>query len=176
MIKRDFFRVLIKIFGVYLFITTLFSYIPFSVFRGITIINTIIIIATGLLVLFLSFFLVFRPDAIINLLKLDKGFDSQKVDFGNLNKVHILQIAILIISGIIIISNYPAFLKHCYLAFESKFSRDPIMLKDDHLDPHLYSAIPIDYFSWAMSAINLIIGYLLIRNYDKVAQWLLRKE
>jgi len=55
-------------------------------------------------------FLIYKPDKIIDWLKLDKGFDDDRIDFQNFNNTNILKLAVIVIGGIMLIKNIPAFL------------------------------------------------------------------
>ena len=174
MTKKDFFRVIIKLFALYsstLSIFTVFpTYIGYSInaFDPITIILAIalLIIIIGLLIA-----LIFSADKIISLLKLDKGFDEEYIDFGNLKEMSILKLAIIVISGLLIIDNFPIFLNNCYLAFKDQVSGENI---GGVFDTFVYKQV--DYFEFFISAVSILIGYLMITNYTNIANWLSRAD
>ena len=89
MTKRDFFIVIIKLFGLYALVTSAFTILPSTTtlltsvdFTSIVILCLILVVLVGLFV-----FLVFKSDKIVDLLKLDKGFDEDRIDFGNIRYV-----------------------------------------------------------------------------------------
>jgi hypothetical protein len=100
--------------------------------------------------------LIFKADKVVRLLKLDKGFDDEKIEIGNLKPTDIIKIGTFIIGGLLILDNIPAFLSHSLFAFKG----DVIGLEYNSQDK----------FRWAVSGLNLIIGYLLLTNYDFVAK------
>ncbi|HYX08032.1 MAG TPA: hypothetical protein VE912_14980 [Bacteroidales bacterium] len=118
MTTKDFFRLIIKIFGLYLIITTLFSAIPgnistvFFMHLGLTGIIWVITIVTIILLLFI--FLIYKADTIISWLKLDKGFDNDEIHFQNFNTENILKLAVIVIGGLLILRNIPEFLSHTF--------------------------------------------------------------
>jgi hypothetical protein len=100
--------------------------------------------------------LIFKADKVVRLLKLDKGFDDEKIEIGNLKPTDIIKIGTFIIGGLLILDNIPAFLSHSLFAFKG----DVIGLEYNSQDK----------FRWAVSGLNLIIGFLLLTNYDFVAK------
>ncbi len=100
MTKRDFFRLLIKIFGLYSFIISLFMFLPemISTFFLYKDYSYLFISLGGFLVItFFCFLLISKEDLIINKLELDKGFDDENIILGNMNSLMILKLAILLV-------------------------------------------------------------------------------
>ena len=88
MTKRDLFRILIKIFGFYSGIITLFSIVPGYVSTlPNDFIPMLFLFVFGMifLSLLLVYVLIFKTDFIIDKLKLDQGFDEDRIQFENLN-------------------------------------------------------------------------------------------
>jgi len=99
MTKKDLFRLIIKIFGLYFVISSLFSIIPFNIEFLTTQIysnapfdyaNGIWMIVNIAWIILLFVLLIYKPDIILKWLKLDKGFDDDRIDFQNFNTVNIL--------------------------------------------------------------------------------------
>jgi hypothetical protein len=127
-----------------------FALMDFDIF-SIFWISIVSILVIGLFVL-----LVFKSSKIVTLLKLDKGFDNDKIELGNFQPSDIIKIGTFIIGGLLIINNIPGFLSHSLFAFKGNI-------------------IGMDYetqakFNWAISGLNLLIGYLLITNYGFIAK------
>ncbi|TRZ46153.1 hypothetical protein DMZ48_02525 [Robertkochia solimangrovi] len=116
-------------------------------------------------------FLIQKSDRIINALKLDQGFDDNRIELGNFNKENILQLALILIGGFLIIDYAPVFLHFCFLAFKSKVSRDSSNLMNE-----LFFGRTQDYFNWTIAGLNIILGYLLLTNTTIIIKWLTRKE
>jgi len=172
MTKQDFFRLLIKILGLYFIISILFSVIPSNisfVIGQIDIIGILWLILTILVVILLFMFLIYKPDKIIVWLKLDKGFDEDRIEFQNFNNTNILKLALIVIGGILLIKNIPAFLSYTLFAFKSSIGNElnNNMIKFGNLK---------DYINWGISFLNIIIGYLLIRNYNYFSRLLTDKN
>lgn len=159
MTKKDFFILIIKLYGLLLVIDTIFSALPNSVAFAIMFIDIegILIIASAVIILVVLFILlVFKADKLVRLLKLEKGFDDDRIELGNFKSSDIIKIGTFIIGGILFIENIPSFLSHSYFAFKSEIQG---------ID---YS--PSAKYYWAVNGINLIIGYLLVANFDWVAK------
>jgi len=164
MTKRDFFIVIIKLFGLYALVTSAFTILPSTTtlltsvdFTSIVILCLILVVLVGLFV-----FLVFKSDKIVDLLKLDKGFDEDRIDFGNIDSTLIIKLATILIGGTIFLNNLSTFIHALVLAFKSEAT-----------------GIEFDYrtkYNLVVNGINILIGYLLLTNYKLVAKFLTKNE
>ncbi|MFD0976984.1 hypothetical protein [Salinimicrobium gaetbulicola] len=174
MTKKDFFRILIKLFGIYALILSLFTYIPSNI-SYITYqfepINLIYVFGFTALIIGVYILLIRQTDRIINLLKIDKGFDDERIILGELNAVKILQLGLIIIGGFLIIDYLPNFLNYTFLAFKGQVSPSGL----NYMEQVQFGS-PTDYLNWFVSGFNLILGYLLLTNYLRIAKWLNRKD
>lgn len=166
MTKRDFFRLIIKFFGLYSGVLAVFTVIPNNISNiliqfDITV--ALFIIGSILIVILLFLFLIFKADLIIDILKLDKGFDDDKIQFENLSTESIVKIAIFLIGGFLIIDYLPNFLNYTLQAFRRNIQSSE------------YSNIPVNYFNWIISGINIFLGYILITNYKVISNYLDKK-
>ena len=176
MTKRDFFILLIKIFGLYSIITVLFSTLPNNisfVIQNIGITGIIWLIITTLIIIGLFYLLLKKADKVSDLLKLEKGFDQETIDFSGLKSLDIIKFVVLIIGGFLFIENLPTFLSHTLFEFKSsipqgfdKTYENRGILKYNRLE---------DYVYWISSASNLIIGILLVMNFKKISKYLNKK-
>lgn len=173
---KDFLRLAIKLFGLYILILSLFTFI-----RQIGIIFvagehdlsywlnlTGFILNAGAL-LFLFFWLAFRPDVIIEKFRLDKGFDHDHIPFEKIDSLNILRIGCILVGGIIFLENLPEFLSNCYYMFKQSIQTSV----EGMFDPQIRDSTRFDL---VLNIINLIVSYLLITNYDRVSKFLLPKE
>lgn len=170
MTKRDFFRVLIKLFGLYSCILTVFNFIPTNISYAISNFQPLIllwIVGASALTIALFFLLIFKADKIIDFLKLDKGFDNDSIVLKNFNESKIIKLALIIIGGFLVIENIPDFLSHSYYAFKNQISFN---ISDDAFP--FAGNTEVDYFRWFFAAINILLGYLLLTNYSLVSKWL----
>jgi hypothetical protein len=163
MTKKDFFRLVIKIFGLYSVISIIFSVFPsniFMVLNDIDFVGILWIIGSLLIVGLLFAFLIYKPDKIISWLKLDKGFDDDKIDFQNFNNTNIVKLAVIVIGGIMLIKNIPAFLSHTLFAFKSSAGGYD----------NIFTFTLKDYIYWATSFLNIIVGYLMLTNFNYISK------
>jgi len=171
MTKKDLFRLIIKIFGLYSIITTVFSTLPGNillVINEIDMIGIIWIIGTSIVVLLLFMLLIYKPDKIITWLKLDSGFDNDRTEFQSFNTDSILKLAIIVIGGILLIKNVPAFLSHTLFAFKSSIQIG--------FDTNGTLKYPGFNHYWLTSFLNIFIGYLLLTNYNFISRIFKNKD
>jgi hypothetical protein len=174
MSKKDFFRLIIKLFGLYALILTIFNFIPTNIGYVIADFEPVVLVwIVGVVVVIVLFyiFLIRKTDLIVDWLKLDKGFDDDRIELGNFNSKRIIQFALIIIGGFLLIDHLPYFLQYCYLAFKEQVSPGGMAMTYD-----LEFGKTIDYFDWAISAVNILVGYILVTNYRRVSNWLTRKD
>ena len=146
-------------------VTSVFSVIPSNVYYALMqfdVISILWILLTAATVGALFVWLVFKADKVVELLKLEIGFDDNRIEFGNLLPVDVVRVGTFVIGGLIFIENVPGFLSHALFAFKEK---NIGVEYDSHAK-----------FNWAVNAINLIVGYLLITNYNIVASRLARRK
>lgn len=165
MTKKDFFILLIKIFGLFSLITNLFSVLPGNISFAFVDLGPMsiiwIILAVGSII-GLFVLLVFKAEKIVILLKLEKGFDEDRINLGNLNPSEIIKVATFIIGGMLFLHNIPVFLSNILYAFK----RVSIGILNE----------PKDNFNLVVSGINLVLGYLLLTNYSLVSRFFETKK
>ena len=178
MTKKDLFRLIIKIFGLYFMISSMFSILPFIIESVTTLIDfnvqfdysgfiwTMFNIAW---IILLFVFLIYKPDLIVKWLKLDKGFDDDRIDFQNFNTANILKLAMIVIGGLLLIHNIPIFLSSSWFAFKSSVGSN---INNDNT---IHFGGLKDYLNWGICFINIVIGYLLVTNYNFVSKILKEK-
>jgi hypothetical protein len=165
MTKKDFFILLIKLFGLLFFVRALFYQLPSLFFVLYTQFELTMIISSVVIFVLLSlvvFSLVFKAGKVVEILKLDKGFDEERIDLSNLNIKTIAKFAIFLIGGLMIMDYLPEFISYAILAFKG-------------------NNIGINYsspsaFNWFVSGLNLLIGGLLIANYSFITRLLFKQE
>ena len=174
MTKRDFFRILIKLFGLYSVFTSIFYFIPlfyqYGYYDGK--LSSVLILLVSITITFLIIYiLIFKSDSIINFFKLDKNFDDESIKIGNFNSFSISLLAILLLGGYFIIVYLSNFVFYTLLAFRAEVK--PTFYEDHDI---LNFATKTDYIDWIISGVNIIIGYLLISNYRRLAKWLTKND
>ncbi|WP_298307633.1 hypothetical protein [Flavobacterium sp.] len=167
MTKRDFFRILIKIFGLYSLILSIFTVIPQNISNVLfqfDIMMLLVILASTIISVGMFLVLLFKSDFIIDKLKLDKGFDDDKIIVGNLTNESILKLAFIIIGGFLIIDYLPAVLFDLINAFKTKSTFTSIEGNN------------VNYFDIVTGLVNILLGYLFITNYKSISQFLDKKQ
>ena len=96
MTYRDFFRVAIKLFTLFVLVNSLmslFSYNLISLVNYMSASPMLIIGALSIILIGLYILLIKNPDLIINLLNLDKGFDEEKIFTSKTSASTLLKLA-----------------------------------------------------------------------------------
>lgn len=170
MTKKDFFRILIKLFALNSLLLSVFTYLPQN-FRyvGFGNDNSIFILISGIVLLIVALFIVivWKTDSIIHFLKLDRGFDDDRIDFKNFNPKNLIKFALIFIGGFLVIDYLPMFLQNTYLGFKIEVSSTPIQESD-----LLGTMREFNKFDWISSGLNLLLGFILLTNYSKISSWL----
>lgn len=172
MTKKDLFRIILKIAGLYFLVVTLFQALPgLSVFFANSPWLSIVLFIVVLLIFATIFLaLIFKPDALIKSLKLDKGFDSEEVMLKRIDFSDLLKIAIFAIGLSLIVRYLPPFITHAIFLFK-------LLVKGQNdISSQMQSGILTDYISWGVKIISLIIGYLMITNYASLANYFMKKQ
>ena len=128
MTPRSLFIIILKVFALFLikdilmFVPQMFPVIslmnpndPVSAFLG----PLITAIALFVIYIVLIWLLLFKPSAIIRVLNLDKGFEQDNLTI-NVNSAAILTITILVVSGLILMSEIPDLVKQILNYFQQK--------------------------------------------------------
>ncbi|MFI8604780.1 hypothetical protein ACIGCP_09980 [Cellulophaga baltica] len=174
MSKRDFFRVIFKLFGLYSVTLTVFNYLPTSfsyvAYEFEPIIMLWILSAMALAIGFYVL-LIRKTDKVLDWLQIDKGFDDERIEIGNFNGLGIVKLALIIIGGFLIIDYLPSFLNYTYLAFKKEVSPNGLNLMES---PGNFGQL--DYFQWTLSGLNLILGITILNNYNRIGIWLDKKN
>lgn len=172
MTKRDFFRIVLRLFALYLLLLTVFTFIPSNISYQLyefSVWPLLFILGSSVLMFALFFFLLRKSDVIIDVLKLDKGFDDEQINFGSLSSLEILKIGLIFIGGFLVLDNLPQFLNYCYLAFQLEVSPDgPNIMEMFGLSGNTHN------FQWFLSGLNMLLGYLILTNLSRISNYLLK--
>ncbi|WNM18357.1 hypothetical protein [Flavobacterium capsici] len=163
MTKRDLFRIVLKVFGLYFLIVTLFQVIPWNITNLVINISfdLILVLLFSLFVCFgLTYLLIFKSDFIIGFLGLDKGFDDDKIILGNTDFETFLRYSIAIIGLWLIIDFLSEFILDILNEFKSKLSNVEVFDRKT------------DYFWIFAKVINIIFGWLLLTNNKAIAKFI----
>ena len=115
---------------------------------------SLMIVSIGLLI-GLFILLTFGPHRIVNWLKLDQGFDDEKLDFGKMDTRQVIKIGTFIVGGLLLLEHFPSFLLQTIFAFKTSLIGQQIEDQDNMI--------------WLSNGLKILIGYLLLTNLDFVA-------
>lgn len=161
MTNRDFFRLMIKLFGLYQFLLVVFTFLPTNLqllFNNFFSISSFVSIALltfftlGVYYLFIK-----NPDVIINFFKLDRGFDQYKITVANLSSDTILQIGVVLIGGFLIVGNVGFFISSFITYFKISFMKESFESLQN-------------FQNLVLHGINLILGFCLIIYRKQIAE------
>ena len=153
---KTFWSILLKILGIYVVLESISVFPQFFssvyyIFQNDSANDTIEIIFYSFTILglyvFILWLFVYRTSWLIDKLKLEKGFEEEQINL-NIKGSTILNIAIIIIGGLMLVESLPIFCKSMFQFFQQK------SLFKDYPD----TGWIITYF------LKAIIGYLLMNN------------
>lgn len=158
MTNKDFFRVLIRIIGLFVFFQIALSFLPSQLQMILMDIGSdqklsaflyfALILGFCLLVLI---FLLRKPDFIINFLGLDKGYDKEESTITDFNAPNILLLGLILVGGFMVVDNAS---KVLFYGYE--------VLKTDSSYSQLYSKRSTAVFSLILASLNVIVGLVLV--------------
>lgn len=115
-----------------------------------------ILISAGLFLL-----LILKADWIIRVLKLDCGFDNDKIDITEIRQKHIFNLAVIVIGGVLFLTNLPIVIANIVMMF--KYSAT---VNGDISDLFVYK----NELQIGIYFLNTILGYLMITNHSKISR------
>ncbi len=163
---RDLFRLMMKLFGLYILISNLFSlpyYLGFFFYNDLNWLHVLGSVALGLAMISFFLYLAFRPDPIIKLLRLEQGFEQNQISLDRIDPTSLTRIGVLVVGGFFFLRNVGSALTNLYLLFRSSvasaYDRESMISTSE----------PIDL---AINLLTIIISWLLITNALSVARFL----
>ena len=171
MIITDAFRLIIKSLGVYCFIDGLFTLVPSITYSenlwGLSLaVNAIYFVV----IVLITYLLLFQTDWIIKMFRLIKGFDEQEIEIG-VKVDDLYNLAIVVIGMLLIVNNLASFLNYCYLAFKKEVSATGL----EEIEGAMHDQF-IDYNWWVISGLNVLFGIIILLNYRKLASLFIKEE
>lgn len=169
MTKKDLIRLLIKLMGVLVLLNSLPPLFgQFVFFAGndggkAILLMALILIAT----LAFSAWLIFCPDSIIKLFRLDKGFDDDQIKLDQLKSEKLISIVVLIIGGMFIVHSLaPLIIEIGQRIYASVAEKNPFLPSFENMDnTRLYTNI-----------LEVVLGLFLISNYHGITHFLAKKN
>lgn len=168
MTKRDLFRIIIKLFGLLILMNSIALFLgQFGLFASAGDWLSVLLLLVGVAITCgLISLLVFFPDIIIRLFKLDKGFDDKEVNFDDIKARSLIEFGVLIIGGFFILNSFAPLLVTIGYKLYAIADNSHLFFVPDRLDN-------IDLFK---NIIGLVAGLLLVFNYRNVARFILSKN
>lgn len=154
MSKRDFFILLIKLFGLSHLIKSLF--LSTLILRQLDVLALISFFVTLTVVAGLFWLLIFRADKVVAFLRLESGLSDERIELGNIKTEDIIKIGTFVIGGLLIIDSIPEFLSHAYW-----------FVRGNNSEQEFNSS---DRYDLAVSGLNILLGYLLVTNYAFISR------
>ena len=166
MTPRSLFNIILKVLGLF-FIRDFLTLVPqvLSVFlyftKADTISEAIWTFVSTLAMLFVygfvSYYLIFKTETIIDKLKLDRGFDQDIIPLS-IHRSTILSISIIVIGGYIVAEEIPEFCRQLFAYYQEK------RMTYGQTNPKIQYSI--------LSAVKIIIGVLLIAEQRKIVNFI----
>lgn len=170
MTARSLFNIILKIFGLF-FLKEILLAIPQLIYLLLSFTGTdsrlegeyliIEYLAITIICTFFVILLIFRSNFVIDKLKLDKGFNEEVFSF-NFSAAAIITIALIIISGLILINEVPNFCKQLYSYFQEK------RLTHGMTHPQISYSI--------ISGVKIVLAFLLIGERRRIIAFIENRE
>lgn len=168
---KDFFKLALKLIAIFFTVEAIYiiaSNIQYFLrAREVLDLTGIWFVASALLPLLMYYLIFVKSDKLMKVLKIDKGFTSQKVEFGNLSSSEILKISFILFGLFMLIQGLPNLIVNLVYAFD--YSASP-----------KFSGIPetaiFNYFDMIQSGVYVVLGYLMISNYKGIAKLFEKKS
>lgn len=161
MTKRDLFRVIIKSIGLFsmiAFIMNLVNNFILLLSFQLNVYTNILIVLICILAILFIVYIIYKPDSIINLLKLDKGYDDNRFEIS-INLFNLVCISIISIALYMLVNNIGFLINNIIFYFKS-------------IDA-VYMANNLNY-SFISPCIFIILSSLLLFNYRLIANFILK--
>lgn len=166
MLLRDLFRLILKLFGIYALIISLFTFLPkaFSI-SDLEISSFIWIFVVSVIMLGFFLVIIFRSDAIIDLLELDQGFEEKEIHFGNVDSLTLIKLGIILAGGILVVDKFPEFI---YQTFNLMKNQSEPSAWEKFIGRNKPAIEPSA--NLAISGLQLISGALLLIFRNKISE------
>jgi hypothetical protein len=169
MTKKDLFKIILKLYGLYSIIEVVIQIPNISYYLYYDSGNEFnwLILSVPIVSLIIIYILLFKPELVINLFKLDKGFDNTNVPASTFDGKGITKIALIIIAVYLIASNLGAFISQVIFSFKESVSRNGLETLLETFNPN-----PLNYQVMINSGLSLLIGFILLTNHMGLASWI----
>ena len=165
---KDLFNIIIKVFGIFI-IKDILSTLPYLIAPVLTMAESesrfdsgTLIITVLILALYgsIAYVLLFKTESMVSFLKLEPQLSDEYLTF-EVSAVNILTIALIILSGFILIGELPSFCNYLYQYYQQS------QLKFQETKPSVANLI--------VSGVKIVIAFLIIGERKKIIQ-LIQKD
>ncbi|MES2587555.1 MAG: hypothetical protein V4622_01165 [Bacteroidota bacterium] len=169
MTKRDLFKIILKLYGLYSIIEVIIQIPNISFYLYYDSGNEFnwLVLTVPLVSILIIFVLLFKPEIIIGLFKLDKGFENNEVPITSFDGRGIAKIALIIIAVYLIVINIGDFISQVVFSFKESVSRNSLDSLLETFNPN-----PVNYQVMINSAICLLVGFILLTNHTRLSKWI----
>ena len=169
MTKKDLFKIILKLYGLFSFIEVVIQIPNISYYLYLDSSNEFswIMLTVPAVSLIVVCILLIKPEIVINLFKLDKGFDNNEFTNNSFDEKGITKIALIIIAVYLIVSNIGAFISQILFSFKESVSRNSL----DNLIV-TFNPYPVNYQIMINSGISLLVGFILLTNHTRISRWI----
>lgn len=168
--QRDLFNIIIKVFGLFI-IKDILATFPYLI-SSIVFLTTGEMFKDGLVTLVLSvvvlgiyfsvaYMLLFKTDSILDFLKLEPEFMDDRLTF-NISAKAVITIALIILSGYILIDEIPNFCKYLFMYYEQA------QVRFTTARPSISNLI--------VSGIKILLAFLMIGERKRIIQFINKEE
>lgn len=167
---KTFWKILIKVLGIWLILSSLSvisQFLSFIQYFGSSSHDNNGGLAIGITIIFLTLFLffmiirlfIFKPDWLINKLQLEKGFDEDRIDL-NIKHSTVLNIAIIVVGALIFVESFPQLCRQIFVLVQQK----QLFRESENSGWIIFHAI------------KTIMGYLLMTNSQLVLKFINKEK
>lgn len=161
---KDFFTLIIKLFGLYWLIAALLSGLPNQL---LFVLQSPIAFSTSQLILFIGALLLtpmlfvallFLAPHLTKRLRLDRHFENDTIVLNQFDGLSIAKVGVFIIGGLLVLTHLPHLISDTLYAFKASQLGIERNIRDD--------------FYWVVSGSNSLVGVLLVVNYARIGVFL----
>jgi len=167
MSSKDFFSAVIKILALFLIVSGILPLIPNLFFLVESDISSFFLVTGVILVYFvLIYIMLFNTNAIVQILKLTKGFESDKFNFSNAQAAFVVKIACVIIGLYVISYSLPNVIYELFIHFQKNVSSEQYVG-----NPYLEAS----NYQLQISLISVFVGMIIIGVRNQVSNYFTSK-
>jgi hypothetical protein len=169
MTKKDLFKIILKLIGLFLAIEIIVQIPSFGYFIYFESNSELkwLVLTVPALSIAAAYVLLFKPIYLINLFKLDKGFENNELAISAFNGKSVTKIALVIIAVFLIASNLGDFLTQIFFSFRESVKQNSLESLLSNISPYT-----VDFQTMFNAGINLMVGFLLLTNNTRISNWI----